>query len=247
MDMRKLVAECLGTGILVFVAVGVATLSFGNWANGVGFAGSSPAAGVVTTALAFGLVMLVMVVVIGPISGAHINPAVTLGFVVSKRMAIAEAVGYWIAQFVGATIGALLLWVVCKQSDLYTSKTGLGADGFGNASATHLSAAGAFIVEVILTFIFVAAVLMATSKLHNSATAGVSIGLALATVHLVGILLTGTSVNPARSFGPALFAGGDALPQLWLFIVAPLVGGALAALVYLFLNASGEAIQAENA
>lgn len=245
MDVRKLVAECLGTGILVFIAVGVATLSFGNWANGAGFAGASPAAGVVATALAFGLVMLVMVVVIGPISGAHINPAVTLGFVVSKRMEIVEAVGYWIAQFVGATIGALLLWIVCKQSDLYTSSTGLGADGYGSASATRLGAGGAFIVEVVLTFVFVVAVLMATSKLHSAATAGVSIGLALATVHLVGILLTGTSVNPARSFGPALFAGGDALKQLWLFIVAPLVGGALAAAGYLFLHAGGEAIRAD--
>ncbi|MBS1847507.1 MAG: aquaporin [Actinobacteria bacterium] len=245
MDLRKLAAELLGTAILVFVAVGVATLSFGKWFVGVGFAGTSPAAGVVATALAFGLVLLILVAVIGPVSGAHVNPAVTLGFVVSKRMTLSDAVGYWIAQFIGATVGAALLWVVCKQSDLYTSKTGLGADGFGASSMVHLGAGGAFIVEVILTFIFVLAVLMATAKLNNPVVAGVTIGLALTTVHLVGIPLTGTSVNPARSFGPALFAGGDALKQLWLFIVAPLVGGALAALGYVFLNSSGEAIQTE--
>lgn len=242
MDLRKLFAECLGTGILVFVAVGVATLSFGNWINGGGFAGASPAAGVVATALAFGLVMLVMVAVIGPISGAHINPAVTLGFLVSKRMSVTDAVGYWIAQFVGATIGALLLWIVCKQSDLYTSSTGLGADGFGDASMVGLGAVGAFLIEVILTFIFVIAVLMATTKLNSSVITGVTIGFALSTVHLLGIPFTGTSVNPARSFGPALFAGGDALPQLWLFIVAPLIGGAIAAAVFVFLNKSGEEI-----
>ncbi len=245
MDLRKLFAECLGTGILVFVAVGVATISFGNWTNGGGFAGASPAAGIVATALAFGLVLLVLVAVIGPVSGAHVNPAVTMGFLVSKRMSITEAVGYWIAQFVGATIGALLLWIVCKQSDLYTSSTGLGADGYGAASMVGLDAVGAFIVEVILTFIFVIAVLMATTKLNSNVIAGVTIGLALTTAHLLGIALTGTSVNPARSFGPALFAGGDALSQLWLFIVAPLVGGVIAAGVYLFLRPSGEAIQAE--
>ncbi len=246
MDLRKLFAECLGTGILVFIAVGVATLSFGNWINGGGFAGASPAAGVVATALAFGLVLLVLVAVIGPISGAHVNPAVTLGFLVSKRMTIVEAVGYWIAQFVGATIGALLLWIVCEQSDLYTSKTGLGADGFGKASMVGLGAGGAFLIEVILTFIFVIAVLMATTKLNSSVVAGVTIGFALSTVHLLGIPFTGTSVNPARSFGPALFAGGDALSQLWLFIVAPLVGGAIAAVVFMFLSSSGEQLAAQT-
>lgn len=246
MDLRKLFAECLGTGILVFIAVGVATLSFGNWINGGGFAGASPAAGVVATALAFGLVLLVLVAVIGPISGAHVNPAVTLGFLVSKRMTIVEAVGYWIAQFVGATIGALLLWIVCKQSDLYTSKTGLGADGFGKASMVGLGTGGAFLIEVILTFIFVIAVLMATTKLNSSVVAGVTIGFALSTVHLLGIPFTGTSVNPARSFGPALFAGGDALSQLWLFIVAPLVGGAIAAVVFMFLSSSGEQLAAQT-
>lgn len=247
MDLRKLFAECLGTGILVFIAVGVATLSFGNWFAGAGFAGTSVAAGVVATALAFGLVLLVLVAVIGPISGAHVNPAVTLGFLLSKRMSLTDAVGYWIAQFVGATVGALLLWIVCKQADAYTSNTGLGADGFGSASMVGLGAGGAFLVEVILTFIFVIAVLMATTKLNSSVIAGVTIGFALTTVHLLGIPFTGTSVNPARSFGPALFAGGDALAQLWLFIVAPLVGGAIAAAVFVFLNNSGEEIAAETA
>lgn len=238
MDIRKLFAEFIGTALLVFFAVGVATLSFGNWSGGVGFAGTSVSAGVVATALAFGLVLLALVYSIGPISGCHINPAVTIGFLVSKRMSIQEAVGYWVAQFAGGAIGALLLWTVFKQSSLYTSSTGLGADGWGKASMVGLNVGGAFLAEVILTFLFVFVVLSATGKRGNPGAAGVAIGLALTTVHLVGIPLTGTSVNPARSFGPALFAGGDALAQLWLFIVAPLVGGVVAAGAHLFLEAA---------
>lgn len=229
MDVRKLFAECLGTALLVFFAVGVATLSFGKFFGGVTFAGASVSAGIVATALAFGLVMLALAYAIGPISGAHINPAVTMGFLVARRMTIVEAAGYWIAQFLGATIGAFLLWVMLKQSPMYTSATGLGADGWGKNSMVHLTVGGAFMAEVILTFLFVFVVLTVTGKRGNSHVAGVAIGLALTVVHLVGIPLTGTSVNPARSFGPALFAGGDALSQLWLFIVAPLAGGIIAA------------------
>ena len=122
----------------------------------------------------------------------------------------------------------------------------LGADGFGKASMVGLGAGGAFLIEVILTFVFVIAVLMATTKFNSSVIAGVTIGFALTTVHLLGIPFTGTSVNPARSFGPALFAGGDALEQLWLFIVAPLIGGAIAAVVFVFLNSSGEQLAAQT-
>ena len=240
MNPRKLFAECLGTALLVYFAVGVATLSFGKFATGVSIAGTSLSAGVVATALAFGLVMLALAYAIGPISGAHINPAVTMGFFASKRMTIQEAVGYWVAQFVGATIGAFLLWSTLKQSPLYNSKTGLGADGWGKNSMVHLHAGGAFMAEVILTFLFVLVVLSVTGKRGNSTAAGAAIGLALTTVHLIGVPLTGTSVNPARSFGPALFAGGDAMAQLWLFIVAPLVGGAIAAGVHLFLEHDAE-------
>ena len=236
MNPRKLFAECLGTALLVYFAVGVATLSFGKFAPDFSIAGKSLSAGVVATALAFGLVMLALAYAIGPISGAHINPAVTMGFFASKRMSIQDAVGYWVAQFIGATIGAFLLWATLKQSPLYTSKTGLGADGWGKNSMVHLNAGGAFMAEVILTFLFVLVVLSVTGKRGNSTAAGAAIGLALTTVHLIGIPLTGTSVNPARSFGPALFAGGDAMAQLWLFIVAPLVGGVIAAGVHLFLE-----------
>lgn len=228
MDVRKLVAEFVGTAILVVVAVGTATLSFG-----FKFAGLSTSAGVVTTALAFGLVLLALVYAIGPVSGCHVNPAVTIGFLVSGRMKAGEAVGYWVAQVAGGIVGALALWGIFKASPLYhTSVQGLGADGYGKSSMIRIDAGGAFATEVILTFVFVSVVLFATSKVAMERFAGLAIGLSLATVHLVGIPITGTSVNPARSIGPALIVGGTALSQLWLFIVAPLVGGFVAALFY---------------
>jgi aquaporin Z len=211
----------------VFFAVGIATLSFG-----FGLFGVSPAAGVVMTALGFGLVLLVLVYAIGPISGCHVNPAVTLGFVLSRRMTRHEAIGYWIAQFVGGILGALVLWAVFHGSRAYSvASVGLGTDGWGAHSMIGMGLGGAFAAEVILTFLFVLIVLASTSHAATAGFAGIAIGLALALVHLLGIPLTGTSVNPARSLGPALIVGGDALRQLWLFIVAPLIGGALAALV----------------
>ena len=223
--VRKLAAELLGTGLLVYFAVGVATLSFG-----FGTAGSSFAAGVVATALAFGLVLLALAYVLGPISGCHVNPAVTIGAWLSGRVPLAEAAGYWVAQFIGGILGALLLWGTFSFSPMYSrTTTGLGADGWGTASHIHISAGGAFLTEVMLTALFVFAVLGATSKTANAATAGIIIGFSLTVVHLIGIPITGTSVNPARSLGPALIVGGTALSQVWLFIVAPLVGGALAA------------------
>ena len=223
--VRKLAAELLGTGLLVYFAVGVATLSFG-----FGTAGSSFAAGVVATALAFGLVLLALAYVLGPISGCHINPAVTIGAWLSGRVPLAEAAGYWVAQFIGGILGALLLWGTFSFSPMYSrTTTGLGADGWGTASHIHISAGGAFLTEVMLTALFVFAVLGATSKTSNAATAGIIIGFSLTVVHFIGIPITGTSVNPARSLGPALVVGGTALSQVWLFIVAPLVGGALAA------------------
>jgi aquaporin Z len=226
---RKLIAEVLGTALLVFFACGVAALSFG-----FKLSEGSISAGVVATAFAFGLVLLALAYSIGPISGAHVNPAVTMGFLVSKRFTVQEAVQYWIAQFVGGIAGAALLYAVFAGTKGYDVKTqGLGADGYGKLSMTHLNAGGAFLAEVILTFLFVYVVLAVTGKMATApAVAGVAIGIALVAVHLVGIPLTGTSVNPARSLGPALFVRGDALKQIWLFIVAPLVGGALAAVVH---------------
>jgi aquaporin Z len=223
--VRKIAAELLGTGLLVYFGVGVATLSFG-----FGTAGLSFAAGVIATALAFGFVLLALAYVLGPISGCHVNPAVTIGVWLSGRIPLAEAVGYWIAQFVGAILGALLLWGTFSASPLYSrSRTGLGTNGWGAASHIHINAGGAFLIEVIMTALFVFAVLGATSKTANAATAGIVIGFSLMIVHLIGIPVTGTSVNPARSLGPALIVGGTALSQVWLFIVAPLVGGAVAA------------------
>jgi aquaporin Z len=236
MQTRKLIIEAIGTFFLVFFAVGVATLSFG-----FKFAGASVSAGVVTTALAFGLVLLALAYTLGPLTGCHINPAVTMGFYVSGRMPLIDAVGYWVAQFVGGIAGAFVLWGIFSASPIYSRKrTGLGADGYGPLSMTHINTAGAFGVEVILTLLFVFVVLQATGKLTAPGFAGMAIGLALTVVHLIGIPLTGTSVNPARSLGPALVVGGLALSQVWLFILAPLVGGIVAALLYRFVFAAEE-------
>jgi aquaporin Z len=233
MVARKLFAEFLGTALLVIFAVGVATLSFG-----FRLYGSSISAGVVTTALAFGLVVLALAYTIGPICGAHVNPAVTMGFVASGRMSLTEAGGYWIAQFAGGIVGALVLWGMFSTTRGYSrSLQGLGTNGYGNQSLTHISLGGALLVEIVLTFLFVLVVLGATSRLGTPAFAGLAIGLALTVVHLTGIPLTGTSVNPARSFGPALVVGHTALSQVWVFILAPLVGGFIAALVYRYLFA----------
>jgi aquaporin Z len=214
---------------MIFV-VGTATLSFG-----FKFAGSSVSAGVVTTAFAFGLALLALAYTLGPISGCHVNPAVTMGFVVSRRMSIGDAVGYWIAQFLCGLAGAVALWGIFEGASSYSKSVGLGTDGWGKHSMIGLNADGAFAAEIVLTFLFVLVVLGATSRIGTPGAAGLAIGLALTVVHLVGIPLTGTSVNPARSLGPAIVVGGDALSQVWLFIVAPLVGGALAAVVYWFL------------
>ena len=228
---RKLLAELIGTAVLVFFAVGVATLMFG-----FKFDGGSVAAGVLATAWAFGLVLLGLAYAIGPVSGCHVNPAVTIGALLARRIGFAQALGYWIAQFIGGYIGAEVLSLMFRQSPLYsTSVQGLGADGYGAASLIHLSAGGAFLAEVILTALFVFVILSVTGRHGNTTTAGLAIGLTLTAVHLIGIPLTGTSVNPARSLGPALVVGGTALSQVWLFLVAPLVGGIVAAIVHAVL------------
>jgi len=225
--MRKLFAEALGTGLLVFFGVGVATITFG-----LHFQGISPSAGVVATALTFGLVLLALAYALGPVSGCHVNPAVTMGVLLAGRLRLAEAIGYWIAQFAGGILGALLLWGVLDRSPYYQkSTTGLGANGWGADSLIHIGLGGAFLTEVILTAVFVFVILAVTGKTGNSTTAGLVIGLTLTLVHLIGIPITGTSVNPARSLGPALILGGTPLNQVWLFIVAPLVGGVVAAAV----------------
>jgi aquaporin Z len=230
-DWKKLVAEFLGTLVLVVIAVGVATESFGFKLFGLSFA-----AGVVATALAFGLVLVALVYAIGPISGCHVNPAVTLGFVASGRMKVQEGVAYLIAQFAGGIAGAYLLYWMFTTSPLYhKSVQGLGTDGYGAQSRLLVSQGGAFLIEIVLTAVFVLVVLFATHKAAIQGAAGVAIGFALLMVHLIGIPLTGTSVNPARSLGPALVVGGTALSQVWVFIVAPLIGAIVAALIHMLL------------
>jgi aquaporin Z len=235
MQPRAFFAELLGTALLVFFAVGTATLSFG-----FKIAGTSTSAGVLTTALAFGLVLLVLVYAIGPISGCHVNPAVTIGFLVARRISVLDAIGYWIAQFAGAIGGAAALFGVVHETPHYSKTTvGLGTDGYGAHSLVGLNGTGAFIIEIVLTFIFVFTILAVTRTAANATVAGLVIGLSLTLVHLIGIPLDGTSVNPARSLGPALFVGGDALSQLWVFIAAPLIGGIAAAIVYLVFYPQG--------
>lgn len=214
-SIKKYIAEFIGTFVLVLFACGTAAVVGCSAENGTGY---------LLTALAFGLVIVAMAYSIGNISGCHINPAVSIAMLVSGKMNIKDFIGYIVAQFLGATAGAaVLMALVGKES-------GLGANALYNDSI-GLS----ILVEIILTFVFVIAILGVTSKVENGAVAGIVIGLSLTLVHILGISFTGTSVNPARSFGPALFVGGDALADVWVFIVAPLIGGILAALVYKFL------------
>lgn len=222
--MKKYIAECLGTFVLTFLGCGTAM-----------FIGCGTPAGLVGTAVAFGLAVVAMAYTIGGISGCHINPAITLGVALSGRMSWKDACGYWVGQVIGGIIaGALLLAFanLMKQPGvafLGANPAGLGANGVAGAGGVW----GACLAEVVATFLFVLVVLGTTdSKVGAGNLAGLAIGLSLILIHLVCINLTGTSVNPARSIGPALFAGGDALKDLWVFIVAPLVGGALSALVW---------------
>ena len=213
-DIRRYTAEFLGTLLLVFFGVGSAVAA-------------RVQGGVVVVALAFGFVMLVLVYTLGPLTGSHVNPAVTLGMLLSGRISPVGAVAYWIAQFAGATVGAFLLWALTRWGDVVDQTGALGSNGYG----AHINRFGAALLETLLTFLFVLVVLVVTSRAEQTSVAGVAIGLALAVAHLVGVALDGASVNPARSFGPAVFEGGAALRQLWVFIVFPLFGGALAALV----------------
>ncbi|UZJ32209.1 MIP family channel protein [Streptomyces endophytica] len=216
---RTVVAEFLGTLLLVFFAVGSAVLA-GEYIGTFGIA------------LAFGFTMLALAYALGPISGSHLNPAVTLGMLLSRRITLRTAVEYWIAQILGAIVGAALLFLVAKQVPGLQTHAAFGTNGWGDRSAVHLNLGGAFVVEMVMTFLFVFVFLAVTHRVAVIGFDGLPIGLALATVHLIGIPLDGTSVNPARSIGPALFAGGAAITQLWLFIVAPLIGGAIAAVVH---------------
>ncbi|MHA3705097.1 aquaporin [Jatrophihabitans sp. YIM 134969] len=220
--VRRCLAEFLGTGLLVIGGVGVAVLA--------------PEAGPLGIALAFGLTLLVLAYAIGPVSGCHINPAVTLGMTLTGRLNPVEAVGYIVAQVLGAIGGTAVVYAVASNRAGYTEATdGIGANGWGAASSGGYGQTAAIIVEVVLTFLLVYTVLTVTASTVNAATAGLPIGFALLVCHLVAVPIDGTSVNPARSIGPALFAGGDAISQLWVFLVFPLIGAVAAALVFRFL------------
>ncbi len=237
--MKKYSAEFIGTFVLVFGGVGSAVLA-------------GPKIGFLGVAFAFGLSLLAMVYTIGPISGCHVNPAVTLGVLMAKKIGARDATGYVIAQVLGAIVASALILLVANGAptgyDL--AQGGLGANGYGAHSPGGYSLLACFVAEVILTMFLVLTVLGATDVKAPVGFAGLAIGLVLTLIHLVGIPVTNTSVNPARSIGPAVFVGGWAVGQLWLFIVAPLIGAALAAVAYQAMRLPDVAIttrQAEQA
>lgn len=210
--LKKGIAEFIGTFVLVLFGTGAAVL--GGGIEGIGTLG---------IAMAFGLSIVAMAYSIGTISGCHVNPAVSIAMYVNKRLSISELAYYIVGQVLGAIVATGVLKIILSTSDM--AVTNLGQNSFG-----ALGAGGAFLVEAILTFIFILVIIVVTGKHGSPEFAGLVIGLTLVLIHLLGIPLTGTSVNPARSFSPAIFAGGEALSQLWVFIVAPIVGGILAAI-----------------
>lgn len=210
--LKKGIAEFIGTFVLVLFGTGAAVL--GGGIEGIGTLG---------IAMAFGLSIVAMAYSIGTISGCHVNPAVSIAMYVNKRLSLSELAYYIVGQVLGAVVATGVLKIILSTSDM--AVTNLGQNSFG-----ALGAGGAFLVEAILTFIFILVIIVVTGKHGSPEFAGLVIGLTLVLIHLLGIPLTGTSVNPARSFSPAIFAGGEALSQLWVFIVAPIVGGILAAI-----------------
>lgn len=222
-DTQKYLAELLGTFVLVFFGCGAAVI-----------AGKS--LGVLGIAFAFGIAVLVMVYAIGPISGCHINPAITIAMLVNGKIPSKDALVYIVVQCIGAIIASALLLMVMTGNPAYSLATdGLGQNGYGVASPGGYSMMSGLIAEIVLTFVFLLVIFGATSKAAPAGFAGIAIGLSLTMIHIVGIMITGTSVNPARSLGPALLVGGTALSQLWLFIVAPIIGAVLAAVVWKYL------------
>ncbi len=217
---RKVGAEFIGTFILVFFGVGAAVLM----GDKIGMLG---------IALAFGLSIVAAAYALGAISGAHLNPAVSLGMVAAGRMSAGEFIGYAVAQVAGATLGALAVFAIASgKADYALATHGLGQNGYGAGYLGEYSLMAALLFEAIATFVFVTVILGVTQDGAPGAMAGLAIGLTLTGIHLVGINVTGVSVNPARSIGPALFVGGKALADLWVFIVAPLAGGVVAGVLH---------------
>nr|WP_276898094.1 aquaporin Z [Pedobacter kyonggii] len=223
--LSKFSAEFLGTLVLVLMGCGSAVIAGANGTTGVGLLGIS---------FAFGLSVTAMAYAIGHISGCHINPAISIGMVIAGRMKITEAAYYIVAQVLGGIAGAFILLQIASGKPEYSLATnGLGQNGFAALSPQHYSLHAGFIAEIVLTFIFLLVIFGSTStKNINGGFAGLAIGLSLTLIHIVGIPVTGVSVNPARSIGPALLVGEEALSQVWLFIVAPIIGAALSALVW---------------
>lgn len=217
--MKKYFAEFIGTLILVLFGTGIAAFSGGD---------------LVATSLAFGLAIIASAYVIGNISGCHVNPAVSLAMFFKGELTLGELIGYIISQVLGALAGSGILYLILSTTDISTAS--LGANGYGALSATNISLLGAFITEVVLTCVFIYTILGVTSDTKKSNLAGIVIGLTLTFVHLLGINLTGTSVNPARSLAPAIILGGKALSQVWVFILSPFVGAILASILYRFIN-----------
>ncbi|MEI7661894.1 MAG: aquaporin Z [Bacteroidota bacterium] len=226
--MKKYIAECIGTFSLVFFGCGSAVIA--------GISGTGPGGiGLLGISIAFGFAVVAMAYAIGGISGCHINPAVTIGVLAAGKMEIRDAVGYIVAQCVGAILGSAVLYLILTGKPGFTmGEWALGANGWGEGYLGGFNTLSAFITEMVMTFLFIFVILATTSKFGNGAMAGLAIGVTLMLIHLVAIPVTGTSVNPARSLGPAIFAGGKALAQLWLFIVAPIAGALLAAVAWKF-------------
>jgi len=226
--MKKYAAEFIGTFALVLFGCGSAVIA-GNMA--VGPAGI----GLLGISIAFGFAVVAMAYAIGGISGCHVNPAVTIGVLTAGKMEAKDAIGYIISQCLGAILGAAVLYLIVIGQPAYKMpEWGLGANGWGEGYLGQYNILSALIIETVMTFLFIFVILATTSKFGNGAMAGLAIGITLMLIHLVTIPVTGTSVNPARSLGPALFSGGKALSQLWLFFVAPIFGAIIAALVWKF-------------
>ncbi|MGA1820751.1 MAG: aquaporin Z [Thermoplasmatota archaeon] len=234
---KKYLAELVGTLALVLIGCGSAVIA----GKEIGFLGIS---------FAFGLTVLAMVYAIGPISGCHINPAITIAMLAAGKIKTRDAVGYVIAQVVGGIIGAGILYGIASGLHGYSlSENGLGQNFYGDHGGIFgYTWAAAFLAEVVLTFLFLMVIFGSTSEKAPKGFAGIPIGLTLVFIHLVGIPITGTSVNPARSIGPAVFVGNEALEELWLFLIAPVIGGVIAAIVWKFLfeEKAQEAVEIEE-
>jgi aquaporin Z len=218
--MKKYFAELIGTAALVLVGCGSAVIAGGH----ISYTG---------IAFAFGLTVLAMVYAIGPISGCHINPAITVAMWVANKIKSKDAIFYIIAQCIGAIIGAGVLWLIARGLPGYTlAVNGLGQNGYGAHSPAGYSLLSCFTFEIAFTALFLFVIFGATHKDADKGFAGIAIGFTLVLIHLVGIPVDGTSVNPARSLGPAVFVGGAAISQIWLFIVGPIVGGVIAAIIW---------------